>query len=47
MMRTNRIAVGQPAPHATLTTLDGESIELASLWRGGRHALLLFLRHLG
>lgn len=47
MMRMNRIAVGQPAPDATLATLDGEFIELASLWREGRHVLLLFLRHLG
>lgn len=46
-MRKNQLAVGQPAPNATLTTLDGGAIELASLWREGRHVLLLFLRHLG
>jgi hypothetical protein len=32
------------APHATLETLDGATIPLASLWADGP-VLLLFLRH--
>jgi len=39
--------IGQPAPDARLKTLDGDDVSLAEAWRGGRHALLVFLRHPG
>lgn len=35
------------APNVTLLDLNGQSIPLANMWRGGQTALLVFLRHLG
>jgi peroxiredoxin len=42
-----RVQPGDPAPDVTLMTLEGKTVPLAETWRGGRHVLLVFLRHLG
>lgn len=39
--------VGHKAPGFTLPTLDGKEFSLTGLLHGGKHALLIFLRHLG
>lgn len=39
------IKIGQAAPSYRLKTLDGQTTALAETWQG-RHALLIFLRHL-
>ena len=41
------IEVGQPAPKFTTYTLESEPVTLDDLLHGGRHILLVFLRHLG
>ncbi len=41
------VTIGDPAPGINLKTISGETISLAETWQGGRHALLIFLRHLG
>jgi len=40
------IMTGQPAPDATLMSLEGEVVHLRQAWQSGP-ALLVFLRHLG
>ncbi|MFQ5399995.1 MAG: hypothetical protein ACE5E7_10390 [Anaerolineae bacterium] len=41
------IQAGKPAPDATLTAADGAPAPLSDWWSHGRHALIVFLRHLG
>lgn len=41
------VTIGDPAPEINLKTITGETVSLAETWRGGRHTLLIFLRHLG
>ena len=41
-----KIKEGQRAPDVTLSTIDGDAIQLSESWNNGRHALLIFLRHL-
>lgn len=41
------IKPGQKAPSLSLTTIDGQEIALAEMWREGRAMVLVFLRHLG
>ncbi len=41
------LTAGDAAPNLTLTTMAGEAVSLAELWRNGQHTLLIFLRHLG
>lgn len=41
-----KLQVGQPAPDAILQTINREPIQLSTAWSGGRHAMLIFLRHL-
>ncbi|MEZ4659791.1 MAG: hypothetical protein R2911_19725 [Caldilineaceae bacterium] len=41
-----RLRIGDPAPDLTLKDIEGAPIPLASMWGNGRHALLIFLRHL-
>ena len=41
-----RIRIGDPAPNVMLKTVDGATEPLAGMWGNGRHALLIFLRHL-
>ena len=41
-----KIKVGQQAPDVALSTIDGEPIQLSASWNNGRHALIIFLRHL-
>lgn len=41
------LRIGDAAPDLTLNTVDGQSVALSEYWRGGRTALLIFLRHLG
>lgn len=41
-----KIKVGQHAPDVTLQTIDGDPVMLSQAWDKGRHALLIFLRHL-
>lgn len=41
------LTIGDLAPEVKLATITGESVSLAQTWRSGRHALLIFLRHLG
>ena len=40
------IRTGQPAPDVVLAPLDGPAAPLSAYWGNGRHALLIFLRHL-
>lgn len=40
------VRVGQPAPNVTLQNLDDEPVQLAEMWGNGRHALIIYLRHL-
>ncbi|MFQ5613493.1 MAG: hypothetical protein ACE5H9_15320 [Anaerolineae bacterium] len=42
-----KLQPGDPAPDATLQTVDGQTISLADAWPDGQHILLVFLRHLG
>lgn len=39
--------LNSPPPNFTLTSADGEQITLSEVLKGGNHALLVFLRHLG
>ena len=46
-----KIKVGQQAPDLTLTTVDNATTQLSTYWGdkgqdSGRHALIIFLRHL-
>ena len=47
MSETSILKVGSEAPDFTAYTLDGEPVTLDDLSSGGRHLLLVFLRHLG
>ena len=38
---------GDPAPDATLMTVEGQAVSLAEAWGDGQNVLLVFLRHLG
>jgi len=42
-----RAQPGDPAPNATLMTVEGQPVPLAEAWRSGHKVLLVFLRHLG
>lgn len=35
------------APDVIMLNLQGRSVPLASMWKGGQNVLLVFLRHLG
>ena len=41
------LKAGDRAPDFTLTGVDGRPVSLGDTLRGGRGALLVFLRHLG
>lgn len=41
-----QVNVGDPAPNVVLKSVDSTTVPLAETWGGGRHALLIFLRHL-
>ncbi|MFK7801577.1 MAG: hypothetical protein AB8G95_08105 [Anaerolineae bacterium] len=41
-----KIKIGQQAPDLTLMTKEEEPIQLSAAWNNGRHALIIFLRHL-
>jgi hypothetical protein len=41
------VTIGDAAPGVTLLTPAGQPVSLADSWCGGRHTLLVFLRHLG
>lgn len=41
-----KIKVGQRAPDLALTTKEETPIQLSAAWGNGRHALIIFLRHL-
>ena len=41
-----KIKVGQQAPDVTLSTIEGDPIQLSDAWNNDRHALIIFLRHL-
>jgi peroxiredoxin len=41
------VQIGDLAPDVSLKTTNGQIVSLAETWRSGRHALLIFLRHLG
>ena len=38
--------LGQHAPDLTLMTKEEKPIQLSAAWGNGRHALIIFLRHL-
>jgi peroxiredoxin len=41
------LKVGDLAPDAKLSDLEGHEVSLANSWRSGQNVLLVFLRHLG
>ena len=40
------IRIGRPAPDVTLTNALDQPVQLSEAWGDGRHALIIFLRHL-
>ncbi|MCO5182909.1 MAG: hypothetical protein M9928_02095 [Anaerolineae bacterium] len=45
-MKETRLSVGANAPDGTALNINGEAVEIATLWRDGP-VLLTFLRHFG
>ena len=41
-----RVRIGDVAPELILKDVEGAPVSLATMWGNGRHALLIFLRHL-
>ncbi|MGB1250450.1 MAG: hypothetical protein ACPG8W_07440 [Candidatus Promineifilaceae bacterium] len=41
-----KIKVGRRAPDVVLSDGAGQSVKLSDAWDDGRHALIIFLRHL-
>lgn len=41
-----RLKIGDRAPDLVLKDVEGAAVPLADTWGNGRHALLIFLRHL-
>lgn len=41
-----RLRVGDAAPNLNLQNVESGPMPLADVWGNGRHALLIFLRHL-
>ena len=40
------IRIGQRAPDVQLADTSGHAVQLSTAWADGRHALIIFLRHL-
>ncbi len=47
MAEKSDLKVGQPAPDATVQDIEGNDVQLSSLWAGDQPLLLVFIRHFG